>query len=226
MIDGTSNAATFDALGLSQQKATPQSSDDKLGQSDFLTLMITQLKSQDPVNPMDSEAFMGQIAQFSTVEGIQQLNESFNGLASSLVSNQVLEASQLVGHSVMVPGGIGSMTSEDGMSGAVELPELVPDLQLKVYDSAGQLVRTVSMQGSGPGLVDFKWDGLDDSGKTLPPGQYQFAVEGTVDDQTQRFDTYKLADVTSVSVDPDQGSLMLQTEGFGEISFDEIRRIA
>ena len=118
------------------------------------------------------------------------------------------------------------MTSEDGMRGAVDLPAMVPDLQLKVYDSAGQLVRTVSLQGSGPGLVDFKWDGLDESGVALPPGDYQFVVEGTLDDQTQGFDTYAFADVTSVSVAPDQGPLTLQTDGMGEISFDEIRRIA
>lgn len=226
MISSTASAAASDVLGLSSSKKTSEDANSGLGQEDFLTLMITQLKSQDPANPMDSEAFMGQIAQFSTVEGIQKLNDSFSSLSASLASNQALQASSLVGRSVLVPNSIGTMTAEDGMSGAVELSQTVPDLSLKVYDSAGKLVRTVGMEGSGPGLVDFKWDGLDESGKALTPGQYQFSVEGTVDGATQSFDTYALANVTSVSIAPDDGALMLQTEGFGEIPFSEVRRIA
>lgn len=225
MTDSITSTSSIESLDLSQYTSETPVDDQELGQDDFLTLMIAQLQSQDPLNPMESDAFMGQIAQFSTVEGIQQLDESFNDLATSLVSNQVMEASQLIGQSVLVPGSIGSMTSEDGMSGAVDVPEVVSDLQLKVYDGSGQLVRTVSMEGSGPGLVDFKWDGLDDSGTALPPGQYQFAFEGTVNNETQGFDTYVFDAVTSVAVDPDTGVLMLQTEELGEIAFDDIRQI-
>ena len=107
MTDTTVTATTTDTLGLSQTETT-QLEQQELGQDDFLTLMISQLQSQDPMNPMDSEAFMGQIAQFSTVEGIQQLNDSFDELAASLVSNQVLQASQLIGHSVLIPGSTAS----------------------------------------------------------------------------------------------------------------------
>jgi flagellar basal-body rod modification protein FlgD len=224
MTGTTVTPTTTDALGLSQTETT-QVEQQKLGQDDFLTLMISQLQSQDPMNPMDSEAFMGQVAQFSTVEGIQQLNDSFDELAASLVSNQVLQASQLIGHSVLIPGSIGTMTSEQGMSGAVDLPASVPDLKLKIYDSSGQLVRTLNMDGSGPGLVEFDWDGLDGTGTALPPGQYEVVCEGTLDDQTQTFDTYLSAEVTSVSVDPDQGSFVLITEEYGEVSFDEVRQI-
>ena len=113
MINATSNAPIYQAPSLSQQQATTEGDEQELDQSDFLTLMVAQMKSQDPANPMDSEAFFGQIAQFSTVEGIQELNASFDDLAASLVSNQVLEASRLVGQSVLIPGNTGSMTSAD-----------------------------------------------------------------------------------------------------------------
>jgi len=226
MTDSTVTATTTEPLTSSQTGATTQVQQQELGQDDFLTLMVAQLQSQDPANPMDSEAFMGQIAQFSTVEGIQQLNESFNDLAASLVSSQVLQASELIGQSVLIPRSTGTLNSEQGVSGAVDLPATVPDLKLKIYDSSGQLVSTVDMADSGPGLVDFTWDGLDDAGEPLPPGEYEFVCEGTVDGQTQAFDTYVSAKVTSVSVDPDQGTFMLSTDEYGEVSFDEIREIS
>lgn len=226
MIQSTSTTSnTFETLGLTRNTMDSAGSSGELGQQDFLTLMTTQLQSQDPLNPMESEQFMGNIAQFTTVDGIHRLEAAFDELASSLVGNQTLQASQLVGRSVLIPGSIGTMTAEDGMSGAVELPEMVADLTLRIYDSAGQLVRSINMSGSGPGLVDFTWDGLDDSGQAMPPGQYQFALEGTVGGENQRFDTFTLAQVQSVSVGSQQGPMLVDTGPFGEVAISEIREI-
>ncbi len=226
VIDSTSSATNaLEALGLSQKPAPSEESKKELGQADFLTLLTAQMKSQDPTNPMDSQQFLAQMAQFSTVQGIQDLQKSFATLATSLTSSQTLQASQLVGHSVLVPGSVANLTAEDGLSGAMDLPQTVPDLAVKIYDGSGKLVRVLDMQGQGPGLVDFKWDGLDDSGQTLPPGQYQFSAEGSLNGEAQAFDTFVLAKVDSVSVKAEDGQVQLDTGGFGQFGVEQVRQI-
>jgi flagellar basal-body rod modification protein FlgD len=226
MIDNTvGHSPSFESLGLSQAPETLPESREELGQDDFLTLMTTQLRSQDPLNPMENEAFLSQIAQFSTVNGIEQLQSSFAGLASSLVSNQALQASQLVGRSVLVRSDVGVLNEEQGLDGSIELPATVPDLTLKVHDETGQLVRELSLAGQGPGLVDFTWDGFDDAGQALPPGRYALSAEGTLDDQAQSFDTFASFSVQSVTLAGDEGGLLLELGGLGQLSFNEVRQI-
>jgi flagellar basal-body rod modification protein FlgD len=226
VVDSTgSSANALEALGLTQKPAQSEESKKELGQADFLTLLTAQMKSQDPTNPMDSQQFLAQMAQFSTVQGIQDLQKSFETLATSLTANQTLQASQLVGHSVLVPGSTGTLVSEEGMTGAIDLPEVVPDLSVKIYGSAGQLVRTIPMEGQGPGLVDFKWDGLDDNGQAAAAGQYQFAAEGSLDGEAHSFDTFSLAKVNSVSVKSDTGGVVLNTQDFGDFDLNQIRQI-
>ena len=90
----------YGELGLGLRPSAPES---EMGQADFLRLMTTQLQYQDPFKPMESGEFLGQIAQFSTVSGIQGMQESLDGLAAALSSNQTLQAASLVGRGVMVP---------------------------------------------------------------------------------------------------------------------------
>jgi flagellar basal-body rod modification protein FlgD len=226
VVSSTSSTTnTLEALGLSQSAQTDGSKKKELGQADFLTLLTAQMKSQDPTNPMDSQQFLAQMAQFSTVQGIQDLQKSFSTLASALSSNQTLQASQLVGHSVLVPGSIGSLAAGTGLTGAVDLPQAISDLTVKIYAPSGQLVRAINMNGQGPGLVDFKWDGLDDAGNAVPPGQYQFAADGSLNGEAHAFDTFALANINSVSVTPETGAVALNTSQFGQFGLNQVRQI-
>ena len=216
---------SLESLGLPQSPQATCGSREALGQEDFLTLMTTQLQTQDPLNPVENDAFLSQIAQFSTVNGLEQLRSSFDGLASSLVSNQALQASQLVGRSVLVRSDRGVLVEEQGVNGAIELPAAIPDLTLKVHDETGQLVRELSLAGQGPGLVDFTWDGFDDAGAALPPGQYTLSAEGTLDEQAQSFETFALFPVQSVTLAPEEGGLLLELGGLGQLPFYEVRQI-
>ena len=120
MVDAVGGALDLSAL---QLPSSNSSSKKELGQTDFLHLMLTQLKNQDPFKPLDSSEFLGQLAQFGTVSGLAQLQTSFDGLASSLTSDQALQASGLVGRSALVPGAE-ALLANGKLSGAVDLPSL------------------------------------------------------------------------------------------------------
>lgn len=221
-VSTTTNALS--ALGLGSVPTT-ESTPKELGQDAFLKLMLTQLKAQDPLKPMENGEFIAQLAQFSTVSGIEKLNGSFATLAQSLNANQAMQASQLVGRSVLTAGADVELDPAAGSTSTVSLPAMVPDLTLNLYDASGQLVRSMGMAGQGPGLVDVKWDGLDDAGEPLPAGRYRVEATGTLDGAAQAFETYVQRQVEGVSLDPEGGPPLLQV-GTGEtVGLDEVREI-
>lgn len=169
------SSTAVDALGLSvSQKSTAKPGGD-LGQDDFLLLMTTQLRNQDPTQPMDSGAFLGQLAQFSTVSGIQDMQGSFADLANSLYTNQALLGSELVGRKVLIPATALTLGAEGSVQGQVSA-DAGPDVQIRILNGQGQLVRTLAPV-PGENSLGFTWDGLDAQGKRLPPGAY--AVEAS-----------------------------------------------
>jgi flagellar basal-body rod modification protein FlgD len=217
------------ALGLGASTATSDKIDkiDKtqLGQNDFLTLMMTQLKCQDPTKPMDGTAMVSQMAQFSTVSGIETLNKSFAALSASMTSGQVLQSSQMVGRSALVPSTSVDLDPATGVAATVNLPAMVPDLSLNLYDTKGQLVRSMSIEGQGPGLVDVKWDGLNDAGVALAAGQYRLEATGSVNGETQAFETLSLKKVVGVTLDPEGGQPLLELAGGESLTLDKVRAI-
>lgn len=225
MIDTATNA--LDTLGLAASTMTQptESANGDLGRADFLELMLAQIKNQDPLKPMQGEEFVAQLAQFSTVQGIENLNSSFSSVASALQSNQFLQASALVGQNVSVPSDVGYMDAATGLSGQVDLPAFVPDLTVKLYDQAGQLVRTIPMGAQEQGLVDFTWEGLDDEGEGLAPGIYGIVAEGTLDDQASRFSTYAEFAVDGVIPGKNGDNILLSLAGIGAVPFDQVMAI-
>ncbi len=149
---------------------------DSLGQDDFLTLMITQFQNQDPFEPLDNGDFLGQLAQFSTVNGISSLNSAFSGLAGSMQDNQALQAAALVGHRVLAVSDVGHLKAGESMRGAVELDTSAGNVQIDITDPSGQLVKRLNLGQQPPGLVDFAWDGTDSTGKGVAEGHYQVSA--------------------------------------------------
>jgi len=212
------------ALGLGSL-ASSRKSDEELGQDAFLKLMMTQLRAQDPMNPMEGSEFLSQLAEFSTVSGIEKLNKTFTNLAASLSSSQALQASQLVGRAVLIPGGEIEFDPEVGLDTAVSLPAEVPDLVVNLYNASGELVRSMSMGQQGPGLVDVSWDGLDDAGEPLAAGRYRLEATGTADGKSQQFETLGQWQVEGVSIGSDGGEPLLQLQGGAVITIGDVREI-
>ncbi len=217
------NMDQLDSLGLTRREPLKKK---ELGQDDFLKLMTTQLTNQDPFKPMENGEFLGQIAQFASVRGLETLNESFASLKDSLYSNQAFQASTLVGRSVLIPGNVGMLTAERGtLVGATELPAPVDDLKVHITDAVGQTVRTLSLGAQRAGTVDFVWDGKAENGQLMPPGFYGVQAAGKVAGQAVGADTMVEAHVASVSLGGSSGSVSLNLAGLGARDFRDVREI-
>ncbi len=218
----TIDSATLQSLGLTSQ---PKAKSNSIGQDEFLKLMMTQLKNQDPMKPLESGEFLSQIAQFSTVSGIQDLQASFKTLSSSLYSNQALQASSLVGRTVLVPAASATLAAGGQVSGAVDLTASTSQLVVGVYDGTGQLVRRIPLGPQAAGQVSFNWDGLTDAGTVAAPGAYRVRAEAEVGGQNVAMDTLVSSKVESVVLGRQDGGIQLNLTGLGGVDFATVRQI-
>jgi flagellar basal-body rod modification protein FlgD len=202
----------------------------ELNQEDFLTLMITQLKHQDPFKPMDPAQYVGQLAQFSSVSGLADVNKNISELTSSLRGNQVLDGASLIGRTVIAEGNQVYRYVPEGdaealpTQGAIEVPTGASSVQLEVRDSAGALVKSQALDARA-GLRGFSWDGSTDAGGTAPSGAYKIEVIAKVGDKNISLATSVAAQVSSVALDPATGALTLDTDSLGEIAMSDVERV-
>lgn len=205
----------------SKSSSSPTISNDLLNQGDFLKLMIAQMKNQDPTKPMDGQEYLGQLAQFSTLNSIQELQKSFDTLAQSLTNFQTTQATNLVGKQVLVDSDKAYYVSGDTLSGQVTLPADVQNLKIKVYAANGQLVNTIDMGAKSAGQADFSL-----SSASMKSGVYRIVAEGTVGGKAQQFSTQTWNWVESVSVGQGGQSSTLQLAGgVGNTGMGSIRGI-
>ena len=203
---------------------TTRKKEDSLGQADFLRLMTEQLKHQDPLNPMQNSEFLGQLAQFSTVQGIQGLQKTMDGFTSSLGTDQMLRGAALVGRDVLVPSAKLSLGADGNASGAVAAPG-PGKITLDITDANGQSVRKITLDAAKEGEVSFEWDGKDAAGNRLPAGAYgiKASYSDGKTDATTTLNTYVEARVQSVTVGTD--GIYLDLPGLGTAPLDYVLRI-
>lgn len=221
MSSVSSSTNPYSDLGLSIQ-STQSSAKKALGQEDFLKLMTTQLQYQDPFKPMENGEFLGQMAQFSTLTSIQDLQSSFSSLAGSLQSSQALQASSLVGRCVLVPADSAYMPDTGGLAGAVDVPS-GGRVNVIVSNEAGQVVRQIDLGTQSAGRASFAWDGVSDLGETLPAGTYKISAQLDNGGVSQKLDTYAIGYVDSVALD--NGALTLDLRGMTPAPFSDVRQI-
>lgn len=213
----------FEELGLTRSQAPEQK--DELGQEDFLNLMVTQLRNQDPFKPMESGDFLGQLAQFGTVSGIDSLDASFEKLSRSLTSNQALQAATLLDREVLVATDTGALVEGREFTGAVELPFGADRVNVGIYDPTGRLVRSLELGKQPEGLVKFSWDGRSEEGEALPAGLYAVRAESTLGTVTQGVEALVAAPVRSVTLGGAAEPLSIEVEGLGKMDFSLIKQI-
>ena len=197
---------------------------DKLGQDEFLKLMLAQLKNQDPMKAMDPSQFLGQLAQFSTVTGIQEMQGSITTLTDSMRASQVLDGATMVGRNVLVDQSDVNLGATDSINGAIDIPSGTSAAQLNVLDSAGQLVRRIPLS-TNTGLNDFSWDGTDDLGQRVSAGEYSLEVVATVGGEAQSLTPLVATPVSSVTIDPKGAGLVLNTSALGSVPLTQVRRV-
>ena len=178
-ITDTSSISGANAASAAASTASVSNSD---SEQRFLKLLVTQLNNQDPLNPMENAELTSQLAQMSTVSGIEKLNSTLSGLVSQTGSNQVLQAASLIGYNVLSPGN--TLATKDPEAGkdpavqafAVQLPGTAADVEIKIVDASGKTVRTIEAGGMTEGVNAVTWDGKDDAGNAVPAGSYKFTV--------------------------------------------------
>lgn len=191
-------------------------------QDRFLSLLIAQMKNQDPLNPLDNAQLTSQMAQLSTVHGIEKMNASLKELAASLASNQLSQAAGLIGRGVLAPG---DRVSAEGYQNIIgfELSRPADRVVVTIYDASGRVVRTLDLGARDSGVSMLAWDGLRSDGSPAGTDRYRFRVEAMQGGRPVNTTTLSVGLVDSVS----QGShgVQLNLAGNASVGYAEIRQI-
>lgn len=233
-IDTTSGVNLNDVLsasgvstGTTKKTATDtasQTGNSSLGKDAFLQLLVTQMQHQNPLDPQDNGEFVAQLAQFSSLEGITSLNESVTNITSAMASSQALQASSLVGRSVIVQNDKAVVDTADSFNGQFVVPQAIDGAKITVKDKDGNTVKTIEVGEQKAGYADFIWDGTNASGAKVDPGTYTFTASATVDGNAVQMNTLLPAKVTSVSFNT-TGEMVLNLAGVGKVSLSDVQTI-
>lgn len=234
-VAGVDNSKVLNSYGIDQNpSAVAKKKSNELGQDAFLELMITQMKNQDPLSPQSNSEFVAQLAQFSSVQGLEKLNTNFNTFSSTFQSNQALQASSLVGRSVNVEGKTSILGPNSIISGNIEVPASTSDLKINIYNSEGALAAQVPVGAVEKGDTSFRFDGanIEINGElldwtagetTLPADTYRFEVLATQGGKTEQLNTSLSANVNSVTLGAD-GKLILNLAGLGAVDVSKVKQ--
>ena len=219
-------AAIFSALNggaSSATAATAANSTAAATQNQFMTLLVTQLKNQDPLNPMDNAQMTSQMAQINTVSGINQLNTTLQALSASMTPNQTVQAASMIGHGVMVPGsGVDLISGSPGMGG-FSLSGPSDSTKVSIYDGTGALVNTLNLGAQPAGVTDWQWNGTDSTGAAVPAGSYTFKVDASLAGSAVAANTLQYGVVNSVTQSPT--GLALSVGSLQNIALTQVQQI-
>lgn len=232
-LNATPPAVSQDLLNsVNVKKATAAAGSVEAEQDKFMTLLVTQLKNQDPMNPLDNAQLTSQFAQLSTVTGVNKLNTTMESLKSSYQASEQLQAANMIGHGVLVAGDKVGLSGGKGIMG-VEMASAADNVQVIITDPrTGKDVQTINMGAQPAGTVPIAWDGIPDPSKvdkdgkpiTLKDGNYLFRVvaerggEQLKDAKTLSFDS--VASVTTSAT-----GVKLNLPSMGVVSMADIKQI-
>ena len=214
---------TTDGIAAATNSATGKKA---LGKDSFMQLLVTQLKNQNPLDPQNNSEFVAQLAQFSSLEGITTLNDSVTAIAGNYKSTQALQASSLVGRSVIVQSGSTQVDTTKSLSGSISVPSSVSAVKVAITDKDGKTVKTIDLGAQSAGTSSFTWDGTKTDGTKADPGTYTFAATTSIDNTSVALVTYLPATVNSVTISQTGGELMLNLAGLSSpIALSKVQTI-
>jgi flagellar basal-body rod modification protein FlgD len=226
-IIDTPKAATTNAVDTSTTKTTDSVQAD---QDKFMKLLVTQLQNQDPLNPMDNAAMTSQLAQLSTVTGINKVNATLESLRTDIATTQSSTAISLIGKGILVEGKgieLNSSTDEDGKTTSssvfgIDLPSDAQSVSIAIQDSAGKTVRTMTMSDAEAGTYPITWDGTTDAKTAAVAGSYTFTVTASNAGSKVTATPLQLAAVASVSTG--SGGVKLNTS-LGHFAMSDVKEV-
>ena len=211
------------AKGLDKSSPTTSASDGAANTQDrFLKLLVTQMKNQDPLNPMDNAQVTSQMAQLSTVSGIDKVNSTLKALTDNMSAGQALSATGMIGRGALVPGASIELKNGKAVAG-LDILQSAESVKVSIKDGANALVRTMQLGAQKPGVVPVAWDGLDDAGKELPSGSYKISAESVAGGKTTPVSTLSFGMVAGVA--PGSGGAKLDVGKLGSFNLSEIKQV-
>ena len=217
---------TLSSLGVARSGPKPvvasNASKTTLGQSDFLALMTAQMKNQDPFNPVDNTQMIAQMAQFSSVAGISQMNTTMSAIAAKLGATSAADAMAYVGRTVLTEGATAYPRSTGGIAGAVELAGDATDVKVTIAGPSGNILKTLSLGAQKKGTASYDWNGTTDAGEQAGEGPFTVTVQAAAKGTTVPSRGLVWAPVESVSL-PSGGAPVLQVTGLGPVAIDAVR---
>ncbi|BCD99304.1 flagellar hook assembly protein FlgD [Marinagarivorans cellulosilyticus] len=233
-VSAVGQSSAIDELGIANKtKDDPKSGE--LGQKAFLKLMITQMENQDPLSPQENTEFIAQLAQFSSVEALDSMNNKFDNLTENFVANQALQASSLVGRSVAVPSEIAQLDPNNVVAASVDIPASTQDVSVKIYSEGGALLDQANIGAHSAGEMVVRWNGqqLEVNGTVMdwessaeggqPAGIYRIEFEASIDGEPTQLEAALSANVNSVTVGKD-GMLTLNLAGIGPVKMSDVKQ--
>lgn len=198
----------------------------QLNQEDFFAMLTEQLANQDPTKPVDNDQMVAQMTSFTMADGISQLNEKFESFASSMTSNQALQASSLIGQNVLVQGNVGFMANDSsGISGVVVNEETVQNMTITIQNQFGEVIKTIDAGTQTAGNIQFEWDGNDQRGNPMQAGEYIISATGEVNGEGVQLNTAVNRHVGSVSLAGSGQGVILNLDGDVSINLDDVIQI-
>lgn len=191
-------------------------------QDRFMTLLVTQMKNQDPLNPMDNAQVTSQMAQLSTVTGIDKLNNTLELLIGNVQTGQSYQASSMIGHNVLVPGNEVRTTGTGGYFGA-ELPIGADNVLVNIKDANGSTIRTLALGAQDAGTLPLNWDGMTDAGTAAAAGNYKFEVNATSAGQSVAANGLSYAEVMSIA--NSSTGIKLNLSNLATVSTSDVKEI-
>lgn len=196
-----------------------------MDQGDFLTLMTAQLKNQDPFEPVDNTQMVAQMAQFSSLAGISEMNTTLKAISDRLNGTSTSDMMAWVGRTVMTEGSVAFPRAGGGIEGAVELDADAADVTLTIQNANGETLRTVSLGHQAKGNVGYDWDGTTDSGEPAGDGPFTIKVSArSAEGSSVAARNLVWAPVASVALGSD-GAPILTLPGLGQVPVTAVRKI-
>lgn len=228
---GSSFDDTLAGLGINRQgiAGTPKLQTaveaNMLGQDAFLKLMTEQLKNQDPFEPVKNENMVAQMAQFSSVTGISEMNKTLKSVAAQLGGANAAQAVSYVGRAVLVEGDTAYASENGSLSAVLPLSEPADEVVVQISDTSGTLLRTMNLAAQGAGDVDVEWDGKTDAGEAVSGGPFTIKATALRNGTRVASPVAVWAPVTSVSLGADGGQPMLNLAGLGPKPLSAVRQV-
>lgn len=208
------NTTQINSNQIYSPSASQASGSQAMGKDEFLKLLVAQLKNQNPLSPAEGQEFASQLAQFSSVEQLTEINSNIQGSAKSdLILTQAVNntlATNFIGKEVTSLGDTVSLVSGDSPSVSFSLSDYAADVTVKIYDETGNLVRTLNAAGLDAGMQSLQWDGKDEDGNLLPGGNYRFEAEAKgADDEALTVTELTKGIVSTIRYDNGQAVLIV-----------------